>query len=583
MPGKKILIIEDEVIIARGIKVMLEDRGYEIIGMLRTGEDAVEFMKSNDPDIILMDKVLAGQIDGITAYNEIKNFKDTPAIFITAHSDRDTLDKAKFAAPAGFILKPIKKEELFTAIEIALYRFESQKKIRESEEHFRSTFEQAAVGMAHASLDGDFLRVNSKLCDIIGYSEDEIIGKNFRDIIEPDEIDKHIEITQELLSGKIKFYSIEILFATKSGGNVWVNLTVSISHGSSDYLIGVIEDITGRKEMENTLRDSEEKFRAISSSAKEGIVIVNSMGIIIYCNHAICELLGYKKKEFLYKEISMLLDKDSGSKYERKGISWYLRTGAESIFHLPVEVTIKKKDGREILVEVSISTIKHQGEWHSVGMIRDISERLEMEKKIAEIEEHEREKLAHDMHDGLGQQLTGIRYLMGHLILKMEKNAFADIGTAHEVMKLIDEAKDLTRDLSRGFSAIALEKEGFIKAVNNMLENIKKMFDVDYCFNYNRSISDRTVSSHMYFIIKEIITNSIKHSRARNLDIDFNINKKSIVLTIKNDGIGFKNPDPDAEGKGLKIIRYRLMKVKGSMEITSDASGVTFKIFAEDV
>lgn len=127
------------------------------------------------------------------------------------------------------------------------------RELRENEERFRATFEQAAVGIAHAGADGRWLRVNQKLCDIVGYTREELLRKTFQDITHPEDLEGSMEFVRRLLAGEITTYSFEKRYIRKDASLAWIDLTVSLVHsatGSPDYLICVVEDIARRKETE---------------------------------------------------------------------------------------------------------------------------------------------------------------------------------------------------------------------------------------------------------------------------------------------------------------------------------------------
>ncbi len=135
-----------------------------------------------------------------------------------------------------------------------------------SEERFRATFEQAAVGIAHVAPDGTWLRVNQRLCDMVGYSREELLQLTFQDITHPDDLEADLEqLNQVLAGGRFNTYAMEKRYFRKDGLMVWVNLTVSLvrdSGGAPAYFISIVEDISARKLMEETLRQSE-KMEAV--------------------------------------------------------------------------------------------------------------------------------------------------------------------------------------------------------------------------------------------------------------------------------------------------------------------------------
>lgn len=130
MKPVRILIVEDEAIVAMDIQARLEQRGYAIAGMAATGEDAIRLAAQARPDLVLMDIRLRGEMDGITAASQIRERFRLPVIFLTAHAEETTLQRAKVAEPFGYILKPFEERELHTLIEMALYKHRAEEEIR---------------------------------------------------------------------------------------------------------------------------------------------------------------------------------------------------------------------------------------------------------------------------------------------------------------------------------------------------------------------------------------------------------------------------------------------------------------------
>jgi signal transduction histidine kinase len=132
MLKSKILIVEDESIIALDVKTSLLDAGYDVVAIAVSGEDAIALVTEHEPDLILMDIRLRGKIDGIEAAAAIVKSSRSPIIFLTAHADKDTLDRAKLTGPFGYLIKPFEDHNLITTIEIALARAQAEAAVRES-------------------------------------------------------------------------------------------------------------------------------------------------------------------------------------------------------------------------------------------------------------------------------------------------------------------------------------------------------------------------------------------------------------------------------------------------------------------
>ncbi|MBD2664395.1 signal transduction histidine kinase [Richelia sinica FACHB-800] len=169
--------------------------------------------------------------------------------------------------------------------------------LRESEERFRSTFEQAAVGIAHVSLDGYFLRLNQRFCDIAGYTQSELMNLTFQDITHPEDLLDDLEQANILLRGEIDTYALEKRYIRKDNSIVWINLTVSLVRdrlGAPKYFISVIEDITLRKQTANALQASENRFQAFMNNSPAAAWITDENGRILYVSATYLRLFDVK-------------------------------------------------------------------------------------------------------------------------------------------------------------------------------------------------------------------------------------------------------------------------------------------------
>lgn len=137
-----VLVVEDESVVAMDIQSRLQNMDYEVPEIAATGKEAIQRAIDVKPDIILMDIVLKGDIDGIETANRINDLFDIPVIFVTAYSDNETLQRAKKTIPYGYITKPFEDRELKSMIEISLYKHEVEKKLKESEARYRRVVEK---------------------------------------------------------------------------------------------------------------------------------------------------------------------------------------------------------------------------------------------------------------------------------------------------------------------------------------------------------------------------------------------------------------------------------------------------------
>ncbi|KAF0217244.1 MAG: PAS/PAC sensor signal transduction histidine [Geobacteraceae bacterium] len=180
--------------------------------------------------------------------------------------------------------------------------------LRESEERFRATFDQAAVGMAHVDLEGRWLRANRKMCDIVGYTEEELRNLTFKEITYIDDIAPSVENFQRALADEVRSYSLEKRYLHKNGSSVWANVTVSLvrkNPGNPAYFIVVVEDIAARKLAEEALQESEALFRIIFEQASQLMGLMKPDGTLIKMNRSAAELIKAREPEKIGKSFPL--------------------------------------------------------------------------------------------------------------------------------------------------------------------------------------------------------------------------------------------------------------------------------------
>ncbi len=270
---------------------------------------------------------------------------------------------------------------------VCLYDVTGRKR---AEERFRATFEQAAVGIAHVSVDGRLLRVNGKLCETLGYTREELMNLNVGDVSYPEDHAADLEQVGRVLAGEKEAYAMEKRYVRKDGSPVWTNLSVSLvrNHcGEPEYFIGAIEDITERKRAEEALRKSEAHTRAIVETAMDAIITITGFGLIQSFNGTAERIFGYSAEETVGRDIRMLMPERFKAAHQA-GFRRYLKTReARVVGKSPVELIGRRKDGVEFPLEFSLGEMREAGDVLFTGIIRDITERKRTEKALRKSEE----------------------------------------------------------------------------------------------------------------------------------------------------------------------------------------------------
>ena len=275
----KILIVEDEYIIAEDIKRSLLILNYEVIATLSKGEEAIAFVNSQKPDLILMDIMLQGDITGLEAARRINEKLDIPIIFLTGYANESILQEATKANPFGYLLKPFEDKELHANIKMALYKSDMERKLRENRLFLRNVIDTVPDYIFVKDDQDKFVLVNKAMADIFGTTPQNMVDRKATDFF-PVSNQKAASIHQIFTNNDVKaeqepvFYPEQILSDLK-GNEKWVQTTKVLLDNKADRsrTLGVAVDITSRKNSEIELQKSLDKMKRILEQTVQGLVL----------------------------------------------------------------------------------------------------------------------------------------------------------------------------------------------------------------------------------------------------------------------------------------------------------------------
>ena len=258
MEKKRIMIVEDEGITAMNIKKSLEDIGYVVTSIAVSGEDAVSNAEEQRPDLVLMDIILMGEIDGIEAAEQIRARFDTPVVYLTAYSDEAMIKRIKKTEPIGYIVKPFNAKELRIALEIAFYKNEMESRLKESENKFREVVEGTGDLVTTVDGAGDIVYINHMSEKVFGVKADKCIGMSAFQFIHPDDRQPTIECFADAVKERLKQASLENRQINITTGEVrhtlWTSNIYYDNKGNVVRINSIASDITDRKEFEERLK-----------------------------------------------------------------------------------------------------------------------------------------------------------------------------------------------------------------------------------------------------------------------------------------------------------------------------------------
>lgn len=377
-PRARILIVEDEYIIATDLKGRLTSLGYEVLGVVNTGERAVEEAGGLAPDLVLMDIMLKGAIDGVEAARAIGERFGIPVVFVSAYADESILARARMAASMGYLIKPFEDRELRFTIEMAICRARSDRDLRGTREQLRALLETAnAIPWEFDLKRGAYTYVGPQIERILGCSPGEWKGwKSWAALIHPDDVREALSRSRRALESG-GYYESEYRLVRPGGQEIWVRdvATVIVEDGSPVYVRGFMLDVTAWKHALESLRDSEEKFRVIFDTAGDGIAIVDLDTLeVLLGNSSFAAMLGRTATDVTGLNLSGLYAEDA---HERITARFLNQTRGKPA--LIRDVPLRRGDGRTISVDVSTTTLDMAGRTCMIGFFRDVTGRREAE------------------------------------------------------------------------------------------------------------------------------------------------------------------------------------------------------------
>ncbi len=343
---------------------------------------------------------------------------------------------------------------------------------------------------------------------------------------------------------------------------------------------------------------SEDQLRAVLNSAHDAIIVIDRHGVIADVNPATKRIFGYAQQELIGQNVRVLMPPPFCDEHDAY-LARYLKTGEARIIGVGREVVGRRKDGSTFPVDLAVSRIDHMGLF--MGTIHDISLRKELQKQVLEITVEEQRRIGQELHDGTGQELTGLALFAGTLVDLLDKTPQRARDpeaawlieedellrlrqTANRLSEGLVEANRHVQQLSRGIMPAQIEAEGLRAALEELAASTNSPPKVTCRFDCLAPVvvANNTAATHLYRIAQEAVNNALRHSGADQLRISFLQETDGIVLEVCDNGIGF---DPAAEsqsaalgkthGFGLGILNYRAGMIGGRLRIARRIEGGT--------
>ncbi len=328
------------------------------------------------------------------------------------------------------------------------------------------------------------------------------------------------------------------------------------------------------KKLRQAQRESEAKAQAILDTTVAGIITIDGEGTVESFNQAAEEIFGYSAEEVIGENVKMLMPspyREEHDEYLRN----YHETGRKRIIGIGREVRGRRRDGSTFPMDLAVSEVELGDRTIFTGIVRDISERRRLEKEILNVSEEERRRIGQDLHDGLGQMLTGIGLLSQDLARQLDEEGHERAEDIAEITDHIKEADQYARDLSHGLIPVDVkggQPSALTEALRRLSQNAERLFNVDCSFREVETVlvHNNTVATHLYRIAQEAVSNAVRHGEADDIKIILASGEKQIRLQVRDDGVGFDEEETDGSGMGVHIMNYRARIIGATLEISSE-------------
>ncbi|EXI78705.1 MAG: Oxygen sensor histidine kinase NreB [Candidatus Accumulibacter appositus] len=650
--GKRILIVEDDSLVAQALALRLAALGYAVAGPVASGEEAVAAAARDRPDLVLMDIVLPGAVDGIDAARVIVGEQRVPLLYLTAYDDEERFARARVTAPHAYLIKPYNDRELQLAIELALQRHQHEALLhRQAERQERRIDELAATleALVEGStdcifakdLDGRYLLCNRAFEDLLGRQREGILGHGDEDFFPAATAARLRAEDQRLLSAAATETCEEVLADAEGGQRTYLTTKGCLQiAGETVGIFAIARDISERKDAERRLRRLSGFFNALAQTNQ---AIMHSRSVEALLASA-CEIVvrhgevdgawiglldgdgwirvvadsGMAGEYLRGLRISIDAQRAEGHgpdgaamRADRPAICndfvsdprtgpWQERARAAGLAASAVfpihrggavvgvlslyagEVGYFDEELIELLAElasdVSFALDKFSADerrQRAEAELRSALERLhEVSARLIGVQEDERRRLARDLHDDIGQNLTMIKIVLLGMTRWSESEQLEEIREAADIA---DRTLQRVRALSVELRPPQLDDLGLVAALRAHLDNTCRQAGLEARFVADDALPRLPENAAIAFfrITQEALNNIVRHARATVVVLELRLAQGALTLSVRDDGCGFDAAlalAGAARGKslGLLSMQERAALAGGHLELLSE-------------
>jgi PAS domain S-box-containing protein len=319
--------------------------------------------------------------------------------------------------------------------------------------------------------------------------------------------------------------------------------------------------------------DLKARYENLFENANDMVFTCDLAGRITSVNQTGEQLLGRRREEIVVKNLVDFIVEE-----QRTAAAQWFEQIVQNVNLPPQEWDFTDGLGERVRLEIGTRIVEQKGKIVEVeGIARDITERKRLEKEILEISNREQQRIGHDLHDGVCQQLAGIAYRMDILADQLQEKNVSEAPEAGRIGSLINDAITQTRGVARGLFPVHLEESGLVLTLEELAANAANLFKIkcDFTSEEPAPILENAVAAHLYYIAQEAVLNAVKHGKAAHVTISLKHTDGHFALTILDDGTGFQPANGKPTGMGVRIMNYRAKTIGATLDLKSSPGNGT--------
>jgi len=404
------------------------------------------------------------------------------------------------------------------------------------------------------------------------HSRDSIIGQRLDEIAAPEDQPNILAaLTQVMQTGEPVDLQLVSAGAQLEGRYFDSRIRAVNSTGGITGAVINITEITDRQAAMHLRETQARMFELLH----EGVVVIDINNMIRMANPAFERMFGFAAGAAVDTSIDDLIAQPPGVRRDRLD-QQLLGLAAEPVGLTPVEFRCRRRDG-STFDAACVATLTHvDGATHRLAVITDVTERRGLEREILEIAGREQLRIGSDLHDGLGQDLTGVALMLRSVVAQLRKENSSARTDVEDVISLVNGAIESTRAMARGLAPVGADRGGLIAGLQSMAVRGMERYGVRAHFNTSLReplTLDDGAATHLYRIAQEAFTNAIRHGRVTQVTIELATAEGTLTLSVQDNGRGFDERIASNNGMGLKLMRYRAQMLGGDVTIANNKGG----------